>query len=232
MQNFCHRCGGELASGSSPFCPHCGAPQLFLTESARTPLDSDSSAVSSTGALPPPRPHQIEWHTAIRCAALVAAIAALLSLVSARVPFLSPLSSLWILSASLITLSLYQHRRPLAWMDAATGARIGIVAGLSLDLSLAIVATISGLIARYKLHAMGSFDAQISQLIDQIDAQLTHSAPNSPELASVLRFVATPEFRAGYALTVVAVTGILLLILSVLAGALVGFVRARRVPVA
>ena len=117
-------------------------------------------------------------------------------------------------------------------MDAAAGARIGIVAGLSLDLSLAIVATISGLIARFKLHAMGSFDAQINQLIDQINTQLTHSAPGNPELAAVLRFVATPEFRAGYALTVVAVTGILLLILSVLAGALVGLVRSRRVPVA
>jgi hypothetical protein len=232
MQNLCHRCGGELASGSSPFCQHCGAPQLFLTEFARAPADPASTDVSSTGALPPPRPRQVEWHTAIRCAALVAAIAAVLSLVSARVPFLSPLSSLWILSTSLITLSLYQRRRPLAWMDAATGARIGIVAGLSLDLSLAIVATISGLIARYKLHAMGSFDAQINQLIDQIHTQITHSAPASPELAAVLHFVTTPEFRAGYALTVVAVTGILLLILSVLAGALVGFVRARRVPAA
>jgi hypothetical protein len=232
MQNLCHRCGGELASGSSPFCQHCGAPQLFLTEFARAPADPASTDVSSTGALPPPRPRQVEWHTAIRCAALVAAIAAVLSLVSARVPFLSPLSSLWILSTSLITLSLYQRRRPLAWMDAATGARIGIVAGLSLDLSLAIVATISGLIARYKLHAMGSFDAQINQLIDQIHTQITHSAPASPELAAVLHFVTTPEFRAGYALTVVAVTGILLFILSVLAGALVGFVRARRVPAA
>ena len=159
MQNFCHRCGGELASGSSPFCPHCGAPQLFLTESARSPSDADSSAASSTGALPPPRPRQIEWHTAIRCAALVAAIAAVLSLVATRVPFLSPLSSLWILSASLITLSLYQRRRPLAWMDAAIGARIGIVAGLSLDISLALAFTIAGLIARFKLHAMGGFDA-------------------------------------------------------------------------
>jgi hypothetical protein len=230
MQEFCHRCGGDLASGSSPFCPHCGAPQLFLTESARSPADPDASsmAVSSTGALPPPRPHQIEWHTAIRCAALVAAIGALLSLVATRLPFLSPLSSLWILSASLLTLSLYQRRRPLAWMDAAIGARIGVVAGLSLDISLAIVATLSGLIARFKLNAMGSFDAQINQLLDQITTQLNHSAPGNPELPAILHFITTPEFRAGYALTVVAVTAIILLLLSVLAGALAGLVRTRR----
>jgi hypothetical protein len=232
MQNICHRCGGELASGSSPFCPHCGAPQLFITESARSPYDEASSAASSTGALPPPRPRQIEWHTAIRCAALVAAIAAVLSLVATRVPFLSPLSSLWILSASLITLSLYQRRRPLAWMDAATGARIGIVAGLSLDVSLALAFTIAGLIARFKLHNLDSFDTEINQLLSQITAQLTHSASGNPDLPAVLRFVATPEFRAGYALTVVATMAVILLALSILGGALAGLVRTLRRPVA
>jgi hypothetical protein len=233
MQNFCHRCGGELASGSSPFCPHCGAPQLFLTEYARADDPAAlSNAVSSTGALPPPRPHQIEWHTAIRCAALVAAIAALLSLIASRIPFLSPLSSLWILSASLLTLSLYQRRRPLAWMDAAVGARIGIIAGLSLDVSLALVATISGLVARFKLHAMGSFDAQINQLLGEINTQLNRSASGNPELPAILRFITTPEFRAGYALSVVGVMAIILLLLSVLAGALAGLVRTRRRPAA
>ncbi len=229
MQKFCHRCrcGGELAPGSSPFCPHCGAPQLFLTESARSPSDPGASP-SSTGALPPPRPHQVEWHTAIRCAALVAAVAALLSLVATRLPFLSPLSSLWILSASLITLGLYQRRRPLAWMDAAIGARIGIVAGLSLDASLAVVFTISGLVARFKLHSLGAFDAEINDLLSQITAQLSRSAPGNPELPSILRFVTTPEFRAGYALTVVATMAVILLALSIAGGALAGLIRTRR----
>ena len=33
MREVCHRCGGEVPAGSgeSPFCPHCGAPQLYLS---------------------------------------------------------------------------------------------------------------------------------------------------------------------------------------------------------
>ena len=78
MHEFCHRCGGELPAGSgeSPFCPHCGTPQLFLAlenqsvETGGEPADG----TASTGTLPPPRPQQVDWKTAIRSAALVAGI--------------------------------------------------------------------------------------------------------------------------------------------------------------
>ena len=92
----------------------------------------------TTGAVPPPRPQQVEWKTAIRCAVLVAGIAAVLSLVAARVELVSPLSWLWTISGSIITLALYQRRRPLAWMDAGVGARIGVVVGLALVACLAV----------------------------------------------------------------------------------------------
>ena len=45
----------------------------------------DGAGVETTGAVPPPRPQTVEWKTAIRCAALVAAIAAVLTLVAERV---------------------------------------------------------------------------------------------------------------------------------------------------
>ena len=135
MREFCHRCGGELPAGDgvTPFCPHCGAPQIYL-------LDHEQPAeAQETGAAPPPRPQQVEWKTAIRCAALVAVVAAVLSLVSTRVPVMSPLSSLWTISGSLIAVGLYQKRRPQAWMDAGVGARIGIVGGIGPgDLSVGV----------------------------------------------------------------------------------------------
>src|SRR5271170_6362207 len=106
MHEYCHRCGGELPArdGASPFCPHCGSPQIYLQD-----YEEQSGGIDTTGAVPPPRPQRVEWKTAIRCAALVAGIAAVLALVSQRVQVISPLSFLWTISGSIITLALYQR---------------------------------------------------------------------------------------------------------------------------
>src|SRR6185503_18546561 len=99
--------------GESPFCPHCGTPQLFLAlenQSVETggEIAGPGSTGPSTGALPPPRPQQVDWKTAIGCAAMVAAIGSALTLLSIRVDLLKPMSILWFLFGSLITLGLYQ----------------------------------------------------------------------------------------------------------------------------
>ena len=117
---------------------------------------------NTTGAIPPPRPQQVEWKTAIRCAVLVAGVAAGLSVVSQRVQVISLLSLLWTISGSIITLALYQRRRPLAWMDAGVGARIGLVVGLALVACLGVAWGVGGLVARYGLHSMAAFDAQLT----------------------------------------------------------------------
>src|SRR5450755_2473804 len=107
MQEFCHRCGGELPEGhgESPFCPHCGTPQLFLALENQSVQTGGEPAIAadgtpSTGRTPPPRPQQVEWKTAIRCALLVAGIAAALSLGSMKVDFLASVSLMWVVFAS------------------------------------------------------------------------------------------------------------------------------------
>ena len=75
----------------------------------------------------------------------------------------SLLSWLWTISGSMIALGLYQRRRPLAWMDAGVGARIGIVVGLALVACLAVVLATGGLVARYGLHSMAGVDAQLTE---------------------------------------------------------------------
>jgi hypothetical protein len=156
MPEYCHRCGSELpeSRGESPFCPHCGSPQLFLPDYEE---QTGSTDADTTGAVPPPRPRQVEWKTAIRCAVLVAGVAALLSVVSARVQLVSPLTWLWTVSGSLITLALYQKRKPQAWMDAGIGARIGVVVGLALMAFFAVAMSAAGLVARFGLHSMAGF---------------------------------------------------------------------------
>jgi hypothetical protein len=222
MHEFCHRCGGELLDrdGSSPFCPHCGAPQIYL-------LDHEQPAeltANTTGAAPPPAPRQVEWKTAIRCALLVAAVAAVLTVIAARFESVSPLSWLWTVSGSLITLALYQKRRPQAGMDAGIGARIGVVVGFVLVACLAIAMAAGGLVARYLLHNMAGFDAQLTQ---QLHMQIQHALATNPEAKSVQGYLYSPEFRAGMMLAGFGLISGILLVLSTVGGAVGGLLRTR-----
>lgn len=232
MQEFCHRCGVELAEGrsESPFCPHCGTPQLFLSlenqsvETGGEPA-AGTEGVASTGALPPPLPQQVEWKTAILCAAAVAGIGALLSLAAMRVDMLSPLSFLWVMSASLITLGLYQKRRPSAWIDVRVGARIGLLVGMCMALAMGIVTAGWGLVARFGLHSMGGFDAQM-----MVQLQKAIEGSKTPVPKEMLGFLGSPEFRAGMMLTGFAMISVFLVVLSTVGGAFAGLLRMRRGP--
>jgi hypothetical protein len=223
MHEFCHRCGGELPAGDGllPFCPHCGAPQIYLLDHEQAPVAAEGE---STGAAPPPRHQQVEWKTAIRCACLVAGIAAVLSLVAMQAPRLSLLSWLWTISGSLTTLALYQKRRPLAWMDAGIGARIGMVVGLALVTGLAVSTAAAGLVARYALHSMGAFDAQLTE---QMHTQIEHAVAANPQQSNVLQYLYSPEFRAGMMLAGFAMISGFVLVLSTVGGAVGGFLRTR-----
>ena len=206
----------------SPFCPHCGSPQIYLQDYEQ---QNGGAEVDTTGAIPPPRPQQVEWKTAIRCAALVAGVAAGLSLVSQRVQVVSLLSMLWTISGSMITLALYQRRRPLAWMDAGVGARIGLVVGLALVACLGTAWAVGGLVARYGLHSLGAFDAELTQMLH---AQFEKAAAMTPQPPEMQRFWYSPEFRAGMMLLGFGMLSGFLLILSTVGGAVGGFMRMRR----
>jgi hypothetical protein len=234
MQQLCHGCGGELAEGrsESPFCPHCGTPQLFLAienQSVETggepPLAADGTA--STGTLPPPQPQLVEWKTAICCAALVAGIGSVLCLASMRVDQLSPVSFVWLMSASLITLGLYQRRLPTAWIDARVGARIGLVVGLCLAIGLGLAVAGWGVVSRFGLHTMGNFDASMTAQMQEAIRRSTTPIP-----ADMLRLVASSEFRAAMMLALFGFATVVLLVMSTVGGAFAGLLRTRRGKVA
>jgi hypothetical protein len=172
----------------------------------------------------------VEWKTAIRCAAGVAAVGAALSLGSMRVDLLSPLSLMWTLSASLITLGLYQKRRPAAWIDVRVGARIGLLVGLCLALTLGVAMAGWGLVRRYGLHSMGGFDAQMADIIAQVERTIQQkSAEQSvPPPAWMAGLLGSPEFRGGYALFCCGFATAGLLVLSTVGGAFAGLLRMRR----
>ena len=225
MPQLCHRCGGDLpeSSGESPFCPHCGAPQLRLSfEDQSVP---EPAPTGTTGAVPPPRPRQVDWKAAIRCAMLVAGVAAALSLGSARLEALSSVTMLWVFSASLIALSLYQRQRPTAWMDIRVGARIGVVVGLCLALALGAATAGWGVISRYLLHSMGSFDAQMAEMTKRWAEQMPPD--RAREFTAMMQ---SPEIRGGAAAAGFGLTSVMLLVLSTVGGAFAGLLRMRRGP--
>jgi hypothetical protein len=155
----------------------------------------------------------------------VGAIAAMLTLVAEQVQVLSPLSLLWTISGSIITLALYQRRRPLAWMDAGVGARIGLVVGLALVAFFGVALAVGGLVARYGLHSMAGFDAQMTQMLHEQLNKASAAASQPPE---VLRFMNSLEFRAGMILCGFGMASGFLLVLSTVGGALGGLMRTRR----
>jgi hypothetical protein len=228
----CHTCGSELPEhgGESPFCPHCGAPQLYLSmdyQSVETggepPAAPGGSA--STGIVPPPRPQQVDWKIAIVCATAVALVGGVLTLLALRVPILTPASVLWVFSGALITISLYRRRRPTAWVDVGVGARIGVLAGLCMALGLAAPMAVAGIVARFGLKAMGGFDAQLSTIFEMVIKQSQASTPFPPE---ALQLIHSQEFRAGYVLFCFALLSAFLLVLSMASGAFAGLLGTRR----
>ncbi|HXE07677.1 MAG TPA: zinc ribbon domain-containing protein [Acidobacteriaceae bacterium] len=230
MQESCHRCGGEL-SGETAFCPQCGAPQLTLAlEQQSVDTGDRPDAAASTGAAAPPLPRAVDWKIVIRYAAIVAIVGALLSLAAVKIDLLSLPSALWLMSASLITLAMYQKRLPTARIDAGIGARIGVVVGLCLALGLTCAKTAWELVDRYALHGMGSFDKEFAaQMLEaQKQSQQIMAAHSIPVAPNMTAFSQSAEFQAGVVLAGYAMLAVLLMVVSAVGGAFGGLLRMRR----
>lgn len=230
MQEYCFTCGGDLPgrSGETPFCPHCGAPQLKLAFDLQG-AEEPTPGPATTGTLPPPRPEQVDWRMAIRCAAAVAGIGGFLAVIALRVPLLTMATVLWTMSGSLITLGLYQNRRPSASMDARIGARIGALVGICLGVGLALPVAIAGVVARFGLHAMASFDAQMATLQAMVQQAMLQSAQRSGNALppNIMQLVQSQEYRAASILTYCGFLALALLVVSALGGAFGGLLRTR-----
>ncbi len=231
MQILCHRCGEAAASRDqagdvTSFCPHCGAPQLLFEADDAPALDD----VSDTGQLSQrqTRPRLVDWRAAIGVAAIVGAGAALLCAAGTRLQLFGLLTWIWITSASLIALGLYRRRRPQARMDAAIGARIGVVVGLALTVGLASSLAVIGMLARYALHAMAPFDAQITIIKQDSIQRAVASGVDAATLASMRGFYASPEVVSGGMLFGFMLLLGGLILYSIIAGALGGMMHTRR----
>lgn len=225
MLQTCHRCGGDLPDDTTiVFCLHCGAPQLHMAEGCS--IEQAEVTLEAGAAPPPPLLRGVEWKTALQAAAMVALAGVVLNLLSARLPALSFFSSLWLFGGPMIALAVYQRRQPMARINAGVGARIGLVVGLGTVAGLAISLALIGVVARYSLHSMAGFDAQMAAWMK---VQVDHAIATNPAPPETVRYLSTPEFRTGFVLVFLAMSGVFLLTAATLAGALGGLVQARRV---
>lgn len=222
MHEECHRCGAELEAGGASFCcPHCGSPQLHITPA----MSGSGEDESTTGTAPPPKPPAIRWNSALRSAMLVALVGAALFAVASWVPALTIFSLLWIVSAASIAIALYRHREPSLRMDASVGARIGLSVGVLMTTLLGICLAVIGVIARFRLHSMAAFDAEMTRRMQE---QVAKAIAANPAPADIVRQMLSQEFRTGVMLAGLLIFAALILALSTVGGLLSGMVAVGR----
>lgn len=240
---FCHRCGAELVragmlhgtgEGESLFCTHCGAPQLVLPDYMRVG-EPEVAGGATTAVAPPPASaaeSETDWRAALGCGAVVAGVGALLTAGGMVYDVLSLMSFVWVSSGAVIAISLYRKRRPAAAMDLRVGFRMGIAVGLMMLAGMAVALGTVGVVARFGVHRMGGYDAQVATATKAWQAQVgakLDEGKQTPEIrANALGMVNSEEVRAGVALMTFGFVGGLVLALSAGGGAFAGMLSTRR----
>lgn len=234
MNLHCHRCGTVL-SPASPFCPQCGAPQLFCPSYEQTDLIAGSSSdevdLTANGRSHAASVHVVDWRVVVNISLIVAAVAGGLCVLAFVVPPLSVACFFWVISCSLITIRLYQRKVAVAPLNAGMGARIGVIVGLLTAFSTMSVNAITMVVQRYVLHMGATFDAELSASIHQAMARAAESNPDV-QIQGFLNFWLSPEGRAGLVLVTAAMLMAGIVVLAVISGALAAkMFPVRRRPV-
>jgi hypothetical protein len=221
MEHACYKCRQMIEEGT-PFCAHCGAPQIRVTIAAppaATPATNDAlsvpdhvgaSATSGISAISLPVP----WSHAVQPCALAAAVAIMLTLLGLN-PFVTMLGS------GVLAVAFNRYRNPLTPMRAGAGARLGALSGL---IGFAISAVLSALFIVVFHKGPEIRDFMVKNL------QQNAARYPGPEYQAALDLVRSP---AGLALVMVfsLIFGfVVFVVLSSLGGALAGAFLGHRNP--
>lgn len=233
MQRLCPRCRYAISfedDGGLCFCPHCGAPQVRLSEelSAEMEQQRDAAAVGDAASAPAAATADtgaINWRGALRCAALAGAIAGALALLSIPLPGIFLLALFWALTAPVVTLGIYAARFRVSRIRPGFGARFGLLCGLAVLAAMATVNTSSILVQRFVLHHTVEFDTLMAHQIAQLQTTVAQQAGN-PASAPLAGALHDAEFRAGLWLSSLAMMSVLYLVFSMAGGSFAGMLRA------
>ena len=168
-------------------------------------LSTSSDRASFSG---PITPGAVNWRQARKAAAL----AALLMTFGALLPPLNMVLPLWMLVGGWIAVTLYRRRTSALLVPAATGAKLGALAGV---LGFIYVSVILGSVFAVEVGVMKHGD----EVRDLFKAQIQQAAASNPAGAQALtQMMQTPEGVATLVISVLFVLFLLFLLLSCAGG--------------
>jgi hypothetical protein len=181
------------------FCPQCRAPQIRVAVPEiviPSGIASDSTVTSLPAYFGAPLTTRIEWSQALPATALAGLITALL--------MMTPLAyfGFGMLIGGSLSVVFYRRRVPVANVTPGMGARLGMVSGI---LGGGIFAALLS-VGTTLFHAWDSVRAKLIEVVEQ-----TAARNPDPQTQQALEFFKSPD-------------GIVLLLTTVLIGALIAFV--------
>lgn len=250
----CIRCHHPLTldAGQLSYCGVCGGPQIFLSEElqqqaaeearsyderAAASAADEADAEGQTAPLRRARGKDANrWPLAVEYALLSSGIALALGLGAILFGPLLFLDWVWILSAPILTVSFYNTRTqgkprtetPSKPLSPGFAVRLGLLTGLLVLLSTAVVFTAGMVLSRFAFHDH-AIDTELATAFAQV--RTTTQAQSGEAAAPVLRLLGKPEFRVGFLLWMAAISGALYLLLAAVTAGLAGLLLSRRRPV-
>lgn len=229
IYEHCHRCHSALPEhddGDLIYCSHCGAPQVLLSEELQSQVD-EQAAQDSAAAANAPKTSEFKtdeplWAGAIRYAGLAVAISAGLALLSAVVPLLGGFSFLWMIASPVVVLGMFHRKYPAARITTGFGARLGLVTGLGISITMVASNAVDLLVMR-----RGNEPDLVARWEEQMKQQ--PGAADNPMLQHILeRLHTVPEYRAWMVLLRLGLVAVMLSTVTTAAGAYAGYARSRQ----
>lgn len=213
MDHLCYKCQTSI-DDSSPFCPHCGAPQIRVaTPDEDSPAPNVATPYVSPSSWPPAQhsyePSLIQWNLAAKGALLAGLISAFLS----GLPKMGLGCCLWLLGGGALAVWLYQRRIPGAVVTPGMGMRIGALSGAVGSLATTVLWIF--LFTRDSQELRSVFAEQMEKAIAQ------NPDPHAQEAGhQVISYLNTPEGLATAFVVSIVVMAVVFIVFSSAGGAL------------
>ena len=226
----CHTTLSDEHEGALFFCHNCGAPQITVSEELLTEAQKQRAAIDTdlAGGLLAAHPDAVEWHAAVRYAALSGAVAAALTLISFALPPVILLAWFWAIGAPVVVLGVYNAKIRPATLRPGFGASLGLLSGLAIFFAMSAINACGLVLARFVFHGAAQIDGQVASVFAQFRSTIQQQ--NNPAQASVLAWLNIPEDRIGLLLLMMAFALAIYLGLSALGGAFAALLRSRAQP--
>lgn len=208
MDQLCYKCGQAVEQGT-PFCPHCGAPQI------RVVVEEPPSSLALSGQISGPVAQEnpaaaiaapIRGASLLKPCALAALVALILMTLGLHVAVAMP-------GVGFLAVVFYRQSMPGLRIKASTGAGVGAVGGAIWF----VLSSILGLVVVTIQHKGGEIR---NQLIDRINQAATQTS--DPQTLAMFNQLKSP----GGIITMIVIGVVLAFLLSTIVGSLGGALGA------